>query len=154
MSARRSLTLGTLAVAGLVACTREAVAAPAATAPTGAAVGMASPASPTLSAASGVAPSNGRYLVVLKSGQGSSEALRAAVQQGGGRLEGLHEDLGFAVVSEITADGATRLKQASGVIAVEPDIEFSLEQVSETEALDGSDLGLESATSPQTASQY
>ena len=132
-----------LAVAGLVACAREAPVAPAASLG-----GLA------FSAVSAVAPSSGRYLVVLKTGQGSSDALRAALQQGGGRLEGLHEDLGFAVVSEITAEGAKGLGQASGVMAVEPDIEFTLDQVSETEALDVSDLGLESAASPQTASQY
>jgi subtilisin family serine protease len=92
--------------------------------------------------------------VVLKTGQGSSDALRAALQQSGGRLEGLYEDLGFAVVSGISADGAARIGRAAGVTAVESDIEFGLEPVTEAEALDVADLGVESAASPQTAALF
>lgn len=97
-------------------------------------------------------PSN-RYLVVLKPGGGAS-AIAAELGKNGGRLEGLREDLGFAVISGISADAAARLRGAAGVSAVEADIEFALEPVVEAQAVDATDVGIESATAPQTASQF
>lgn len=154
MSARRSHAFGVLALGGLVACWADAPVTPSTPAPAAAVVGVGGLGAPSLSAVSGIAPSAGRYLVLLKNGQGSSSALLAVLQDGGGRLEGLHEGLGFAVVSGLSADAADRLGRAVGVMAVEPDIEFSLEQVGETEALNGAETGLESAAAPQTAALY
>lgn len=154
MPASRSLALGVVAVAGLAACWPDTPVTPSPTAPPAAAVGLGTPGGPSFSAVSDFAPSAGRYLVLLKKGHGSSGALLAALQAGGGRLEGLREDLGFAVVSGLSAEAADRLGRATGVTAVESDIEFSLEQVRETEALFAAEIGLESATAPQTSSQY
>jgi subtilisin family serine protease len=96
-------------------------------------------------------PSN-RYLVVFRNGAGASE-LKAELDKSGGLLEGLHQDLGFAVVSGFSADGAERLRGAPGIAAVEADIEFALEPAVEVEAVDAMDV-IESPTAPQTASQF
>lgn len=102
-------------------------------------------------AASFAEPSN-RYLVVFRANSGAS-AVAAELNKSGGRLEGLHEDLGFAVVSGLSAEAAGRLRGAPGIAAVEADIEFALEPIAEAEAVDATDV-IESATAPQTASQF
>lgn len=93
-----------------------------------------------------------RYLIVLRNGGGAS-ALKAELDQSGGRLEGLREDLGFAVVSGLSSDAAARLRGAPGIATVEADIEFALEPIAEIEAVDAAD-DIQSATAPQTASQF
>jgi lantibiotic leader peptide-processing serine protease len=105
-----------------------------------------------VSAATLTSEASNRYLVVLRSGSGSS-AIAAELGKNGGRLEGLRDDLGFAVVSGISAEAATRLRSAAGIAAVEADIEFALEPIVESEAVDATDV-IESATAPQTASQF
>ena len=105
-----------------------------------------------VSAATVASAASDRYLVVLKSGGGAS-AIAAELDKNGGRLEGLRDDLGFAVVSGISADAAARLRGAAGIGAVEEDIEFALEPIVESEAVDATDV-IESATAPQTASQF
>jgi len=94
-----------------------------------------------------------RYLVVFKSGSPASAAIRAEIHDRGGYLEGLYDQLGFAVVSGLSADRAARLGKANGVSDVLPDVEFALEAAGETEALDAS-IGPQSATAPQTAALF
>jgi subtilisin family serine protease len=99
----------------------------------------------------GSAESGGRYLVVFKPGATAGPAINEELRTNGGRLEGLHEQLGFAVVSGISADGAARLAKGNGVSTIEPDVEFDIEPMSEAEALEASEVGPQSATAPQTA---
>ncbi|HXE84816.1 MAG TPA: S8 family serine peptidase, partial [Gemmatimonadales bacterium] len=115
-------------------------------------------ASRTLSAsavsAAAVTPAgSSRYLVVFSSSAGAN-ALAQEVNASGGLLEGVRNDIGFAVVSGISADAAARLRKNASISAVEADIEFSIEPVVEAEAVDATDVGLESAAAPQTASQF
>ena len=109
---------------------------------------------PSMQLTAGVTESSGRYLVVFKPGQTAAPEIAAELSANGGRLEGLHEQLGFAVVSGISPAGAARLAKANGVGTVEPDIEFAIEPTTATEALDVGEVGTESATAPQTASQF
>ena len=102
-------------------------------------------------AATATAEPGGRYLIVFNPGRSAAAAIATELSTNGGHLEGLHEQLGFAVVSGITSEAAGRLAKADGVGSVEADIEFALESPSQAEALDASDLGTQSAESPQTA---
>ena len=103
-------------------------------------------------AAAAIAPSSDRYLVVFKPGRTAGPDISQELSANGGLLEGLHEQLGFAVVSGVTSAAAARLAKGSSVASVEPDIEFSIESASQAEALDaGNDIGIQSATAPQTA---
>jgi subtilisin family serine protease len=94
-----------------------------------------------------------RYLVVFKSNSAAA-AVTSEINTNGGRLEGLREDIGFAVVSGISADAAGRLRKAAGVTAVEADIEFALEPILETDALEVGDVGIHSPTSPGSAALF
>ncbi len=110
--------------------------------------------SPSMQVTAGIVESAGRYLVVFKPGGTAAPAIAAELSTNGGRLEGLYEQLGFAVVSGINPAGATRLAKSNGVGSVEPDIEFTIEPATETAALDAGEVGTESATAPQTATQF
>ncbi len=98
-------------------------------------------------ATSGIAA---RYLVVYRPGGAASSDVSAALRSSGGVLEGAYDQLGFAVVSGVSAAGAARLAKVAGVADVVPDVEFTLESASHAEPL-ASDAGTESATAPQTA---
>jgi len=110
--------------------------------------------SPSLQLTAGTAELGGRYLVVFKPGRTAGPDISRELSANGGRLEGLHEQLGFAVVAGITADAAGRLAKGSAVSFVEPDIEFTIEPMSEAQALDAVDPGTESATAPQNAALF
>ena len=95
-----------------------------------------------------------RYLVVFKSGSAASSGVSAELRNSGGVVEGAYDQLGFAVVSGVSSDGAARLAKIAGVASVAPDVEFAIEGAGETEALAAGDPGIESAAAPQTASQF
>src|SRR6266446_4886404 len=95
-----------------------------------------------------------RYLVVFKSGSAASSGVSAELRNSGGVVEGAYDQLGFAVVSGVSSDGAARLAKIPGVASVAPDVEFAIEGAGETEALAAGDPGIESAAAPQTASQF
>jgi lantibiotic leader peptide-processing serine protease len=95
----------------------------------------------------------GRYLVVFKPGRSAASAI--AQQLGsGGHIEGLNEELGFAVVAGLSADVAAHLRSSADVSAVEADIEFSLEPMGERKVLSGIELGPQSPTAPQSAALF
>lgn len=104
--------------------------------------------------AAAAAPSSDRYLVVFKPGRNAGPDISTELSANGGLLEGLHANLGFAVVSGISPDAAARLAKSSGVASVEADVEFTIESAAEAEALDVADAGIESATAPQTAALF
>jgi lantibiotic leader peptide-processing serine protease len=133
----------------VLACVEDSAVAPRPSTPaiSAAASGPVSTASPAPSAS---ASGDGRYLIVFKQGRSAAAAIASELTADGGRLEGLREDLGFAVVSGISADAAGRLRQAASVSSVDPDVEFGIEQV-QADALDAGTIGTESATAPQTA---
>jgi subtilisin family serine protease len=149
MSLSRSIAAGVLCGVAAVACRPDSAVTPRSTEP---AVTRTLSASAVSAAAVGSEGSN-RYLVVFRSAAGANE-LADEINASGGLLEGVRQDLGFAVVSGISADAAARLRGAASISAVEADIEFALEPIVEAEAVDMTDAGLESATAPQTASQF
>ena len=108
-------------------------------------------AAPATQAVVATADPGDRYLIVFKPGLSGAPAINDELRTNGGRLEGLHENLGFAVVSGITADAAARLSNGAGIGTVEADIEFAVEPLTDTEALDAVDVGTQSATAPGTA---
>jgi subtilisin family serine protease len=123
--------------------------------PTNTATETRSVGTPVMQLTAGIAQSaGGRYLVVFKPGRTAAPAIADELRANGGRLEGLHEQLGFAVVSGISAAGAARLAKRNGVAVIEPDIEFSIESSGQAEALEAVDLGTQSATAPQTAALF
>ena len=150
MNLGRSIAAGVLCGVAVFACRPDSAVTPRSTEPSATRRISASAVSAE-NAASFAEPSN-RYLVVFRSTSGAS-AVAAELSTSGGRLEGLHENLGFAVVSGISADAAGRLRGAAGIAAVEADIEFALEPIAEAETVDATDV-IESATAPQTASQF
>jgi len=105
-------------------------------------------------AAAATAPSSGRYLVVFKPGQTAAPEIAAELSAHGGRLEGLHEQLGFAVVSGISTDAAARLAKSNAVSSIEPDVEFAIEPMTDAQALEAIDPGTQSATAPQNAALF
>jgi len=105
-------------------------------------------------AAAATAPSSNRYLVVFKPGQTAAPQIAAELSANGGRLEGLHDQLGFAVVSGISTDAAARLARSNAVSSIEPDIEFAIEPMTDAQALDAIDPGTQSATAPQNAALF
>jgi len=148
------MTLGRFTVAGvlcgvaLFACRPDSAVTPASTQQVAAAV-----ASATMSLASNAAEGSGRYLVVFKPGRSGAGAIDQELRSGG-QLEGLHEELDFAVVAGLSAVAAARLRSSPDVSAVEADIEFSLEPMGERKALSGIELGPQSPTAPQTAALF
>jgi subtilisin family serine protease len=148
MNLRRLLAAGVLCGVAGFACRPDSAVTPRTTEP--ATIGTLTASAVSAALASG--ESSNRYLVVFKSGN-AANAIAAEIDANGGRLEGLRADLGLAVVSGISADAATRLRGANGIAGVEADIEFALEPTVESEAVDATDV-IESATAPQTASQF
>ena len=136
-----------------VACVEHPPVSPAENASTTGSITMQlSPATAgTLNALSG---ESGRYLVVFKPGSSASSGVSAELRNGGGQLEGAYDQLGFAVVSGVSSDGAARLAKVAGVSDVLPDVEFPLESSSETEGLGTGEPGTESATAPQNAALF
>jgi len=146
----RRFVLRTATIAGAIvaaACVYDAPVTPTSKTITAATVST----SPSLQLTAGTAELGGRYLVVFKPGRTAGPDISRELSANGGRLEGLQEQLGFAVVSGITSDAAARLVKSSAVSAVEADIEFGIEPATEADALDAVDPGLASATAPQTA---
>lgn len=148
MNLGRSIAAGILCGVAAIACRPDSALTPRPSQPAATRTISAS----AVSAATAAAEPSNRYLIVLKSSRGAA-AIADEINQNGGRLEGLREDLGFAVVSGLSADAAGRLRGAAGVGAVEADIEFALEPLVEAETVDATDV-IESATAPQTASQF
>ena len=93
----------------------------------------------------------GRYLVLYAPGRDGGSAVDDEVRANGGFVEGKHADLGFAVVSGLSSEGVARLASKPEISSVEPDVEFALERASGTQPLESGDVGIESATAPQTA---
>jgi lantibiotic leader peptide-processing serine protease len=147
MNLVRSIAAGALCGVAAFACRPDSAVTPRISEPAASRTINAS----AVSAENFAAPSN-RYLVVFRSNSGAS-AVAAELSKSGGRLEGLHENLGFAVVSGLSPEAAGRLRGAAGIANVEADIEFALEPIVETETVDATDI-IESATAPQTASQF
>jgi subtilisin family serine protease len=96
----------------------------------------------------------GRYLVVFKPGRSAARAVEDEIRTGGGRLEGEHDEAGFAVVSEVSLDAVARLARSSDVSSVEPDVEFSIEPMTGAEAIEAGAIGTQSAAAPQTAALF
>jgi subtilisin family serine protease len=96
---------------------------------------------------------SGRYLVVFRPGRSAAGAINEVLSSGG-QLEGLHEQLGFAVVAGLSPQAAARLRTAADVSAVEADVEFSLESLAEAEPLAADALTTQSATAPNTAALF
>lgn len=88
------------------------------------------------------------YLVRFK-GAGIPSSFAASVAAAGGELVFAHDKAGIAVVSGMTADGATALGNADGVAAVDEDAYTVLEQPAETEVLDAS-TDLQPSDAPQS----
>lgn len=96
---------------------------------------------------------SGRYLVVFKPGRDAGDAIAQELRTSGGVLEARHSDLGFAVVSGLSPEGAVRLGRSSDVRSVEPDVEFAIEPVSQGEQLEAGDV-VQSVAAPQGAFFY
>lgn len=147
MNLRRSLAAGVLCGVAGFACRPDSAVTPR----TEPAVTRTLSASAVSGAFASESPN--RYLVVFKS-ENAANAIAAEINANGGLLESVRNDIGFAVVSGISADAAARLRGTASIAAVEADIEFAIEPVVEAEAVDVTDVGLQSATAPQTASQF
>jgi len=147
MTLGRSIAAGVLCGVAAFACRPDSAVTSTSNEPVAASVSQAAMSLAATAADQG----SGRYLVVFR---GRTPAAISELEQNGGRLEGLREDIGFAVVSGISAETAARLRGVAGVTAVEADIEFALEPVVEAEAVDATAVGIQSATAPQTASQF
>ena len=145
----RRLVIRTATIAGAIvvaACVYDAPVTP-----TGTIAAANASNSPSLQVTPGTAESGGRYLIVFKPSRTAGPAITDELRTGGGQLEGLYEQLGFAVVSGVTSDAAARLANANGVSSVEPDVEFAIEPMGDGQALDVGELGTQSATAPQGA---
>jgi lantibiotic leader peptide-processing serine protease len=66
-------------------------------------------------------PSVASEYLVLSNGNGFSTDFESAVSALGGTVETLHQGAGFALVSGLSADAATRLSSTSGVAEVQAD---------------------------------
>lgn len=148
---RTIVTIAAIGALGGTACVSDTPVTPR-TSP--GAITAAAVAAPAAAATTVAAPTSDRYLVVFKAGRSAADAIRTELLAHGGQLEGLHEQLGFAVVSGISPQSAARLAGATNVSSVERDVEFSIAQPAETEALDMSAVGLESAAAPQAAALF
>ena len=145
----RRLPIRTATIAGAIVAAACVYDAP--TTPTGTIAAANASNSPSLQLTAGTAESGGRYLIVFKPSRTAGPAITDELRTGGGQLEGLYEQLGFAVVSGVTSDAAARLANANGVSSVEPDVEFAIEPMGDAQALEAGELGTQSATAPQGA---
>ncbi|HEV2736131.1 MAG TPA: S8 family serine peptidase [Longimicrobiaceae bacterium] len=96
------------------------------------------------------ASENGEYLVRLK---GSTAGFQASVEALGGAVSYIHERAGFAVVSGLSADGATQLAGASAVAEVLPNVVMSLGRPQEA-VREEMEVGIASQANPATAIRY
>lgn len=150
----RSLVSRTATIAGAIvaaACVYDAPVTPDNSTITAATASNSS--TPQLAATSTGASGN-RYVVVFRSSSSAREGITTELRNGGGFLEGAYDQLGFAVVSAVSDEGAARLAKIPGVSDVLPDVEFTLESARETAALGMDDPSTQSPAAPQTASQF
>ncbi|HEU0076049.1 MAG TPA: S8 family serine peptidase, partial [Longimicrobiaceae bacterium] len=92
----------------------------------------------------------GEYLVRLK---GSAAGFQASVEALGGAVSFIHEGAGFAVVSGLSADGATQLAGASAVAEVRPDAIVTLSRPQQA-VIEEMEAGIASQANPATAIRY
>jgi subtilisin family serine protease len=134
---RPALALLLAGASGLAACSdtsTDAITAPAAGAPVRS-VG---------------ASETGEYLVRLK---GNGNGFQASVQALGGTVSFIHEGAGVAVVSGLSAEGATQLAGASSVAEVQPDAIVALSHPRPA-VLEEMEAGIASQANPATAIRY
>src|SRR5262245_35523306 len=124
MNLGRSIAAGVLCGVAAIACRPDSAMTPRSAEP---AVTRTLSASAVSAAAVATEGSN-RYLVVFRSGAGAN-ALAAEINASGGLLETVRSDLGFAVVSGLSADAASRLSKNASISAVEADVEFAIEPI-------------------------
>jgi subtilisin family serine protease len=96
------------------------------------------------------ASETGEYLVRLK---GNAAGFQASVEALGGTVSFIHERAGIAVVSGLSADGATQLAGASSVAEVQPDQVMTLSRPRET-VREEMEAGIASQANPATAIRY
>src|SRR2546426_6133041 len=148
----RRLPIRTATIAGAIVAAACVYDAP--TTPTGTIAAANASNSPSLQLTAGTAESGGRYLIAFKPGRTAGPAITDELRTGGGQLEGLYEQLGFAVVSGVTSDAAARLANANGVSSVEPDVEFAIEPMGDAQALEAGEVGTQKATTPPRAPPF
>src|SRR2546426_12783233 len=142
----RRLPIRTATIAGAIVAAACVYDAP--TTPTGTIAAANASNSPSLQLTAGTAESGGRYLIAFKPGRTAGPAITDELRTGGGQLEGLYEQLGFAVVSGVTSDAAARLAKANGVSSVEPDVEFAIEPMGDGQALEAGELRTQRGLTP------
>lgn len=96
------------------------------------------------------ASENGEYLVRLR---GSAAGFQASVEALGGSVAYIHQGAGFAVVSGLSADGATQLAGASAVAEVLPNVVMSL-GYPRAAVREEMEAGIASQANPATAIRY
>ncbi|MET0395247.1 MAG: S8 family serine peptidase [Longimicrobiaceae bacterium] len=96
------------------------------------------------------ASETGEYLVRLK---GSGSGFRASVEALGGTVSFIHEGAGVAVVSGLSAEGATQLAGASSVAEVQPDAIVALSHPRPA-VLEEMEAGIASQANPAAAIRY
>jgi hypothetical protein len=134
---RPALALLLAGASGLAACSdtsTDAITAPAAGAPV----------------ASVAASETGDYMVRLK---GNGGGFQASVEALGGTVSYIHQGAGFAVVSGLSAEGATQLAGASSVAEVRPDAIVTLSRPRPA-VLEEMEAGIASQANPATALRY
>src|SRR2546422_7674043 len=144
----RRLVIRTATIAGAIvvaACVYDAPVTP-----TGTIAAANASNSPSLQVTPGTAESGGRYLIVFKPSRTAGPAITDELRTGGGQLEGLYEQLGFAVVSGVSSDAAARLANANGVIRVRPDGAFAVGSMSNAQPPETVGIGSQNTTSTAT----
>jgi subtilisin family serine protease len=134
---RPALALFVAGASGLAACSdtsTDGITAPAAGAP-------------VLSVA---ASETGEYLVRLK---GNAAGFQASVEALGGSVSFIHQGAGIAVVSGLSAEGATQLAGANSVAEVQPDAIVSLSRP-RSPVIEEMEAGIASQANPATAIRY
>lgn len=134
---RPALALFLAGASGLAACSdtsTDAITAPAAGAPV----------------RSVAVSETGEYLVRLK---GSAAGFRASVEALGGSVSFIHQGAGVAVVSGLSAEGATQLAGAGSVAEVQPDAIVSLSRP-RSPVTEEMEAGIASQANPATAILY
>lgn len=111
--------------------------------------GITAPAAgaPVLSVA---ASETGEYLVRLK---GNAAGFQASVEALGGSVSFIHQGAGIAVVSGLSAEGATQLAGAASVAEVQPDAIVSLSRP-QSPVIEEMEAGIASQANPATAIRY
>jgi subtilisin family serine protease len=96
------------------------------------------------------ASETGEYLVRLK---GNAAGFQSSVEALGGSVSFIHQDAGIAVVSGLSAEGATQLAGASSVAEVQPDAIMSLSRP-RSPVIEEMEAGIASQANPATAIRY